>query len=86
MRDAKKRGDENKMRAAKVRQKRLDERMGLQVNEKTGGRFKLSRDRAGFQSSLRAEIEVPTDGRDGGPRGDGVELPGTFGEFGEGMV
>ena len=53
-------GNDNKLRMAKSRQKKVDERMGLQVSA-SGGRFKLSRDRPGFQSTLRAEIEVPTD-------------------------
>lgn len=40
--------DQNKIRQAKSRQKRLDDRMGMQVNEK-GGRFKLNRDMAGYR-------------------------------------
>jgi ATPase subunit of ABC transporter with duplicated ATPase domains len=39
----KKTGDDNKLRQAKSRQKKLDERMGMEVNAK-GGRFKLNRD------------------------------------------
>ena len=35
--------DKHKLRQAKSRQKRLDERMDLEVNAK-GGRFRLSRD------------------------------------------
>jgi ATPase subunit of ABC transporter with duplicated ATPase domains len=60
MRDAKLKGNDNKIRAAKSRQKRMEERMGMQVSA-TGGRFKLSRDRAGYHDSLRDEIEVPTE-------------------------
>ncbi|KAK2759437.1 hypothetical protein FQN54_002915 [Arachnomyces sp. PD_36] len=56
----KKTGDDNKLRMAKSRQKKVDERMGVQVNA-TGGRFKLNRDMAGWHDSLRAEIEVPAD-------------------------
>ncbi|KAK2751055.1 hypothetical protein FQN57_000130 [Myotisia sp. PD_48] len=56
----KKTGDDNKLRMAKSRQKKLDERMGVQVSA-TGGRFKLNRDRVGYHDSLRDEIEVPAD-------------------------
>ncbi|KAF3481102.1 ATP-binding cassette sub-family F member 3 [Arthroderma uncinatum] len=56
----KKTGDDNKLRMAKSRQKKLDDRMGVEVSA-SGGRFKLSRDRAGWHDSLRAEIEVPAD-------------------------
>lgn len=56
----KKTNDENKLRMAKSRQKKLDNRMGVQVSA-TGGRFKLNRDLAGWHLSAREEIEVPTD-------------------------
>ncbi|KNG87804.1 ABC transporter [Aspergillus nomiae NRRL 13137] len=56
----KKTNDDNKLRMAKSRQKKLDDRMGVQVSA-TGGRFKLNRDRVGWHSSSREEIEVPTD-------------------------
>ncbi|KAL6237753.1 hypothetical protein BDW75DRAFT_60583 [Aspergillus navahoensis] len=52
--------DDNKLRMAKSRQKKLDNRMGVQVNAR-GGRFKLNRDLAGWHSSAREEIEVPQD-------------------------
>jgi ATPase subunit of ABC transporter with duplicated ATPase domains len=58
----KKTGDDNKLTMAKSRQKKMDERMGVQVNA-TGGRFKLNRDHAGWHDSLRAEIEVPPEER-----------------------
>ena len=58
MQQGKKKGDDNKVRQAKSRQKKLDERMGMQVNEK-GTRFKLSRDRMGWHDSSHAAIEVP---------------------------
>jgi len=54
----KKTGDDNKLRQAKSRQKKLDERMGMEVNAK-GGRFKLNRDRPGYHENSRAAIEVP---------------------------
>ena len=54
----KKTGDDNKLRMAKSRQKKVDERMGVQVSA-NGGRFKLNRDHAGWHDSARAEIEVP---------------------------
>ncbi|KAF9885952.1 hypothetical protein FE257_012242 [Aspergillus nanangensis] len=56
----KKTNDDNKLRMAKSRQKKLDDRMGIQVNAK-GGRFKLNRDLVGYHLTARAEIEVPTD-------------------------
>lgn len=55
-------GDDNKLRMAKSRQKKLDDRMGLQVSA-TGGRFKLNRDLEGYHLTSRAEIEVPKDER-----------------------
>ena len=54
--------DDNKLRQAKSRQRKIDDRMGLQVSA-TGGRFKLNRDLAGYHLTSRAEIEVPTDER-----------------------
>lgn len=56
----KKTNDDNKLRQAKSRQKKVDDRMGLQVNA-NGGRFKLNRDLVGYHLSSRAEIEVPQD-------------------------
>lgn len=58
----KKTNDDNKLRQAKSRQKKVDDRMGLQVSA-TGGRFKLNRDLVGYHLSSRAEIEVPQDER-----------------------
>lgn len=54
----KKTGDDNKLRQAKSRQKKLDERMGMEVSAK-GGRFKLNRDMPGWHESSRSAIEVP---------------------------
>jgi ATPase subunit of ABC transporter with duplicated ATPase domains len=54
--------DANKLRQAKSRQKKLDERWGLEVSAK-GGRFKLNRDLVGHHFTARAEIEVPPDAR-----------------------
>ncbi|KAL2822371.1 P-loop containing nucleoside triphosphate hydrolase protein [Aspergillus cavernicola] len=56
----KKTNDDGKLRMAKSRQKKLDNRMGVQVNSR-GGRFKLNRDLAGWHSSARDEIDVPQD-------------------------
>ncbi|KAH8698631.1 putative ABC ATPase [Talaromyces proteolyticus] len=56
----KKTGDENKLRMAKSRQKKIDDRMGVQVSA-NGGRFKLNRDMVGWHENSRAEIEVPKD-------------------------
>jgi ATPase subunit of ABC transporter with duplicated ATPase domains len=60
MKIGKKTNDENKLRQAKSRQKKVDDRMGLQVNA-NGGRFKLNRDLVGYHLNSRAEIDVPTD-------------------------
>lgn len=54
--------DQNKLRQAKSRQKKLDDRWGLQVSAK-GGRFKLNRDLVGFHLTAREEIDVPQDER-----------------------
>ncbi|KAJ5642388.1 hypothetical protein N7490_006388 [Penicillium lividum] len=62
MKIGKKTNDENKLRQAKSRQKKVEDRMGLQVSA-TGGRFKLNRDLPGYHAHCRAEIEVPTDER-----------------------
>ena len=43
----KKHGDDNKLRQAVSRQKKIEDRSGMQVSAK-GGRFKLLRDHAGF--------------------------------------
>jgi ATPase subunit of ABC transporter with duplicated ATPase domains len=59
MRVGKKTGDENRIRQAKSRQKKLEERTGLMVSAK-GTRFKLNRDRGGyFADGMRNKIEVP---------------------------
>jgi ATPase subunit of ABC transporter with duplicated ATPase domains len=56
-------GDENKLRQAKSRQKKLDNRMGLEVSAK-GGRFKLNRDLAGYHLKARDDIEIPPEEKD----------------------
>lgn len=60
MKDGKARDDQNKLRQAKSRQKKLDDRFGMEVNAK-GGRFKLNRDRGGYHFTNRDEIEIPHD-------------------------
>ena len=60
MKQGKAAGDENKLRQAKSRQKKLDDRMGM-TKSATGGRFKLNRDLAGFHLTSRADIDVPVD-------------------------
>ena len=55
---AKKKGDDKKLKQAVSRKKKLEERSGIEVSAK-GGRFKLSRDLAGFHTSRRADIEIP---------------------------
>ncbi|EMT60452.1 Putative ABC transporter ATP-binding protein YheS [Fusarium odoratissimum] len=54
--------DTNKLRQAKSRQKKLDNRWGLQVNAR-GGRFKLNRDLAGFHLTARDDIDIPPEDR-----------------------
>lgn len=56
----KKTNDDSKLRMAKSRQKKIDDRMGAQVSA-NGGRFKLNRDLGGYHFTKRPEIEVPTD-------------------------
>ncbi|OQD82238.1 hypothetical protein PENANT_c022G00085 [Penicillium antarcticum] len=60
MKLGKKTNDENKLRQAKSRQKKVDDRMGLQVSA-NGGRFKLNRDLVGYHLTSRAEIDIPVD-------------------------
>jgi ATP-binding cassette subfamily F protein 3 len=55
---AREKGDDKKLKQAASRQKKLDERMGIQVGLK-GGRFKLNRDLGGYHTNKRAEIEIP---------------------------
>ncbi|KAK0701733.1 putative transporter protein [Lasiosphaeria miniovina] len=52
--------DTAKVRQAKSRQKKLDERWGVQTSAK-GTRFKLNRDLAGFHLSKRDALDVPAD-------------------------
>ena len=59
----KKTGDDNKIRQAMSRQKKIDDRMGLQVSA-TGGRFKLNRDLPGHHLTSRAGIEIPKQERE----------------------
>ncbi|GFF58900.1 hypothetical protein IFM46972_11234 [Aspergillus udagawae] len=70
--------DDNKLRQAKSRQKKVEDRMGIQVNA-TSGRFKLNRDLAGFHLPSRAEIEVPQDEKGATislPQATGLRFPG----------
>ena len=60
LRAAKRSGDDKKLKQVASRQKKLEDRMGLQVSAK-GTRFKLNRDLAGYHTSNRAEIEIPKD-------------------------
>ena len=53
IRQGKKTGDTNRLRQAKSRKKRVEERVGLQVNEK-GFRFKLTRDGGGKKACSSA--------------------------------
>ena len=54
--------DTNKIRQAKSRQKRLDDRMGMQVSSK-GTRFKLNKELIGFYHTSRQEIDIPPEER-----------------------
>ncbi|KAI0542921.1 ABC transporter [Xylaria digitata] len=60
MREGKAKDDQNKIRQAKSRQKKLDDRWGLETSAR-GGRFKLNRDLPGYHYTSRAEIEIPQD-------------------------
>ncbi|KAI0599377.1 ABC transporter [Biscogniauxia sp. FL1348] len=62
MREGKAKDDQNKIRQAKSRQKKLEDRWGLEVSAR-GGRFKLNRDLVGFHLTSREEIDVPQDER-----------------------
>ncbi|KAJ6616249.1 P-loop containing nucleoside triphosphate hydrolase protein [Mycena sp. CBHHK59/15] len=53
---AKKTGDENRQRMVKSRQKKLDERWGVEASAK-GTRFKLNRDMPAYALANRGEIE-----------------------------
>lgn len=54
--------DDNKLRQAKSRQKRLDDRMGMAVNAR-GGKIKVNRDLPGWHDAAREEIEVEVEER-----------------------
>ncbi|KAI1459349.1 P-loop containing nucleoside triphosphate hydrolase protein [Annulohypoxylon moriforme] len=60
MREGKAKDDQNKIRQAKSRQKKLDDRWGVETSAK-GTRFKLNRDLVGYHLTARAEVEVMTD-------------------------
>ncbi|KAI0489508.1 ABC transporter [Xylaria cf. heliscus] len=60
MREGKAKDDQNKIRQAKSRQKKLDDRWGLETSAR-GGRFKLNRDLLGYHLTSRAEIEISQD-------------------------
>ncbi|KAI4603251.1 hypothetical protein KJ359_006044 [Pestalotiopsis sp. 9143b] len=60
MKEGKAKDDQNKIRQAKSRQKKLDDRFGMEVSAK-GGRFKLNRDREGYHFSSRSDVEIPQD-------------------------
>jgi ATP-binding cassette subfamily F protein 3 len=68
-------GDDKKLKQAASRQKKLDERMGMEVSAK-GGRFKLNRDLAGYYLTNRAEIEIPQD-----EAAVKLRIPGEVGEL-----
>jgi ATP-binding cassette subfamily F protein 3 len=55
--NAKKTGDDNLSKLAKTRQKKLDDRWGIERSAK-GGRFKLNRDLGGYYLTRRAQIEI----------------------------
>ncbi|GAA5993553.1 hypothetical protein JCM10908_000108 [Rhodotorula pacifica] len=60
---AKATGDENRSRMVKSREKKLEERWGLEQSAK-GGRFKLNRDLVGYYTSRRGDIEIEAPERD----------------------
>lgn len=69
IKQGKEKGDENKLRQAKSRQKKLDNRMGMEKSA-SGGRFKLNRDLGGYHLTARAEIDIPKD-----EKGISISLP-----------
>ncbi|KAL8372111.1 hypothetical protein RB595_001755 [Gaeumannomyces hyphopodioides] len=62
MREGKRGGDDARVRQAKSRQRKLDERWGVEVSAK-GTRFKLNRDMVGWFDSKREDVEVPPEDR-----------------------
>ncbi|KAH7165469.1 P-loop containing nucleoside triphosphate hydrolase protein [Dactylonectria macrodidyma] len=54
--------DQNKLRQAKSRQKKLDDRWGMSVGQR-GGRFKLNRDLPGYHLTSREDIDIPPEDR-----------------------
>ena len=62
VREGKKNNDDNRLRQAKMRQRKLDDRWGIETSAK-GTRFKLNRDLVGYHLSSRAELEIPPDQR-----------------------
>lgn len=60
MKRGKKSGDDKRIKQAKSKQKRLDERMGMQTSA-LGHRFKLNRDMEGWFTEMRQAVEVPED-------------------------
>lgn len=62
MKEGKKKDDENRIRQAKQRQKKLDDRWGMEVGAK-GGRFRIHRDLPGYHLTSRADIEIPLEDR-----------------------
>ncbi|KAF2155523.1 P-loop containing nucleoside triphosphate hydrolase protein [Myriangium duriaei CBS 260.36] len=62
MKAGKSNDDQNKIRQAKSRQRKLDDRWGMQVNAQ-GHRFKLNRDLVGFHLTAREDIDVPPEER-----------------------
>jgi ATPase subunit of ABC transporter with duplicated ATPase domains len=70
MREGKKSNDETRIRQAKMRQKKLDDRWGLEENAR-GGRFKLNRDLAGYHLTSRQAMEMAPE-----ERGVRIILPG----------
>ncbi|KAH8920941.1 P-loop containing nucleoside triphosphate hydrolase protein [Atractiella rhizophila] len=55
---AKKTGDDKKLKQAAAKQKKIDDRLGMERNEK-GHRFKLNRDAVGYFTTSRQAIEIP---------------------------
>lgn len=54
---AKAAGDDSRMRSVKSRERKLNERFGLEVSAK-GTKFKLNRDLGGYHLTRRAAIDV----------------------------
>lgn len=62
LREGKRNNDDARVKQAKSRQRKLDDRWGVEVSAK-GTRFKLNRDMVGWFDSKREDVDVPPEDR-----------------------